>query len=97
MDKREAINYLIELSKKQGEHNGRWENEYIQEESAMIYCDDMKEIADDIGIEYAKGDDFIEELEELEEDIDCFNAYDEWGFMLQQKLEKHLINVIMGE
>ena len=97
MNKREAINYLIELSIKQGEHNGRWENEYIQEESAMIYCDDMQRIADDIGIEYAKGDDFIEELEELKEDIDCFNAYDEWGFILQQKLEKHLINIIMGE
>ena len=97
MDRREAINYLIELSKKQGEHNGRWENEYIQEESAMIYCDDMKEIADGVGIEYAKGDDFIEELEELEKNIDCFNAHDEWGFMLQQKLEKHFINIIMAK
>lgn len=97
MDRREAINYLIELSKKQGEHNGRWENEYVQEESAMRYCYDMKEIADCVGVEYAKDDDFVKELDELKEDIDCFNPYDEWGFILQQKLEKHLINIIMGE
>lgn len=95
MEKHEALNYLIEVEKKQGEHNGRWESEAFEYTTERYYRD-ITGIADNIGISYAKGDEFKKEIERLKKSEDCFNALDEWTFMLTCNIEKYLINIILS-
>lgn len=95
MDKMEAITELINLSEKQGEHNGRWEDECNIEYTSEIYYEDITMIADRCGIKYAKGDNFDHELEIIEEDNEYINALDGWTFELKEKIETYLIKTIM--
>lgn len=94
MTKKEAVYKLIELSKIQGEHNGRWEFEAI-DYSSDVYFEAVTSLADTIGFEYAKGEEFQAELKEYEEE--CANVYDGWTFDLKEKIEDYLINIILGD
>lgn len=94
MTKKEAIYKLIELSTIQGEHNGRWEYEVI-DYSSDVYFEEVTLLADTIGFEYAKGEQFEAELKEYEEE--SINVYDGWTFNLKEKIEEYLINIILGD
>ena len=95
MDKMEAITELINLSERQGEHNGRWEDECNIEYSSEVYYEDITMIADRCGIEYAKGDDFNHELETIFNDGEYINALDGWTFQLKEEIQTYLIKIIM--
>lgn len=96
MDKIKAINLLISLEKRQGEHNGRWEmNEYILEDLCYTYFDDITAIADECHINYGTDEEIEKELKEYEKD--CIFPRDEWTFDLKQKIEEYLINIILGD
>lgn len=97
MNKKQALELLIKLEVAQGEHNGRWENEYIQEDSSYRYFDDVTTIADMCGIEYLHGSALDDKIEELRNTTDYVEPYDEYGAEIKQKVENKLINIILGD
>lgn len=91
--KKEAVYKLIELSKIQGEHNGRWYYEVI-DYSSDIYFEEVTSLADTINFKYAKGKEFEAELKEYEEE--SANVYDGWTFDLKEKIEDYLVDIILN-
>lgn len=94
-EKKEALRLLMDLERAQGEHNGRWEDELNIEDSSLQYFEDVTSIADEIGMEYAKGDSLEFELMQYETDGFCVNKYDAWTFALFEKIEEYLVDIIL--
>ena len=95
MDKIEAMNLLMLLERRQGELNGRWENEYIIEDSSYRYFYDITEIADKCKIEYGNEDKIEKEIEEIEKDTNCVNARERWTYILFKNIEEFLCDIIL--
>ncbi len=91
MNKNEALKLYGEVNEKQGEHNGRWEDEYSHERSSVRYMDQMISYAQDLNIDI---DQDILSYYEKKEEHDCFNC-DEAGFELKMKICEKLETIIL--
>ncbi len=93
----ELIDDLKELELIQGTHNGRWQDELDQEDSAKDYLKEMKKFADKYKVSYAPvlKDNFNEDYWD-DEDFDFYTymAMDELGFDLKCQVEKIINNKI---
>lgn len=93
----ELIDDLKELELIQGTHNGRWKDEYAQEDSSKEYLREMKKFADKYEVSYAPilKDNFDADYWEDEDfDIYTYMAMDELGFDLKCQVEKIINNKI---
>jgi len=93
----ELIDDLKELELIQGTHNGRWQDELDQEDSAKDYLKEMKKFADKYKVSYAPvlKDNFNADYWD-DEDFDFYTymAMDELGFNLKCQVEKIINNKI---
>lgn len=95
MNKKEALKLYGEVNEKQGEHNGRWEDEYSQESSSVRYMEQMISYAQDLNIDFDPDPLSYYNYYEKKEKPDYFN-YDAMGFKLKvmicEKLETIILN-----
>ena len=92
MNKAEALKLYGKVFEIQGEHNGRWENEYIQEDSSMQYHQEMTEIADELNIQYEKDP---HAYADEEEDLFEYQYLDIMGCEVKELILKHLRDIIL--
>ena len=92
--KSHALRILQDVEREQGEHNGRWEDEYCHEEISIIYFEQMLGHARFIGLNCS--DDPTTYYEEWEED-DVIEPGDTAGFIIKEKLVSILKNIILEE
>lgn len=92
MNKAEALKMYQEVFMAQGEHNGRWEDEYSQEGSAITYKDQMIEFAEELNLEFDHNPMSYAD----EEDMDKAMIFDCMGFELRQMIEKKLRDIILA-
>lgn len=91
MNKAEALKLFEEVQTKQGEHNGRWEDEYSQEYSSEIYLAEMISYAEFLEIEFDKDP---ESYREDEDDHD-YMVWDQMGFEIKTLIDKKLRDIIL--
>lgn len=92
MDISELLRDLYELGKIQGEHNGRWRDEYDREESSSEYLRKVQQMADKYNIKY--NDNLDDYTMYDEEEIDYTDDY--LGFELLQEIKVYLMKNIKG-
>jgi len=91
MNKQIVIKDLIRISKRQGEHEGRWEeNEYNREEECEDYLSEMMSYADDYGIQYGE----LEEYREFDNEAE-FELQEHLGYYLFEELTEKLMNELL--
>ena len=56
----ELLDDIYELGHAQGLHTGRWEDEYYQEETTMIFFDDMIDFAEKYDIKTYSKEEYLE-------------------------------------
>lgn len=94
VSKKYALNCYKDIIKAQGEHTGRWENEYIHEDSSIRYFEEMVDMANMLELNFSDNpDDYLDDYGE--EDI--YIKEDIAGFELFMKLENILRNIILKE
>lgn len=82
---------LIDIAKRQGEHEGRWDaDEFNREEECEDYLSVMMSYADDYGIKYGE----LEEYRQFDEDVE-FELQEHLGFYLFEKLTEKLMNELL--
>ena len=91
MDKQIVVKDLIRISKRQGEHEGRWDaDEFNREEECEDYLFVMMSYADDYGIRYGE----LEDYREFDDDEE-FELQRNLGFYLFEKLSEKLMNELL--
>lgn len=97
MNKAEALKMYKEVQIAQGEHNGRWEDEYNQGESSNTYMNQMIKFAENLEIDFDHNPKAYpwDQDEDPEEDETYFN-YDAMGYELKCMIDKKLEDIILA-
>lgn len=92
-DKKQLINDLYRIAEIQGEHTGRWSNEFAREDSSEYYLEKMEMYAETYGISY---DDNLEHYRYYDEDL-LYELQDRLAGKLHELLKDKIIKQLLEE
>lgn len=94
----ELLDDIYEIGHAQGLHTGRWEDEYFQEETTMIFFEDMIEFAKKYNIETYSKEEYLESEEYKwlieDEDYHEYQVLDEVATDLRNEIKKKIYKKI---
>lgn len=95
MNKAEALKIYSEVQISQSEHNSRWEEEYesVQEESSIIYANEMIDFANKLNIDF---DNDPNSYIDKDNDWADYCKYDNMGSELKDIIDKKLQDIILA-